>query len=158
MLSSNILFDPVDLPPAVKYEKLFENLLKLPECIARTGRRPVRRNSVLKALIYKGLRRLTGLSDLTFELNNNPSVSKALGFNPLAPAPSVERFSRFLHDTRNQELKTVHQQLVRTLIDSGIISGTSVAIDSCPIVVAQKENNLKMSIGRSIRENQKTCR
>ena len=146
MLCSNILFDPVDLPPAVKYEKLFENLLKLPECIARTGRRPVRRNSVLKALIYKGLRRLTGLSDLTFELNNNPSVSKALGFNPLAPAPSVERFSRFLHDTRNQELKTVHQQLVRTLIDSGIILGTSVAIDSCPIVVALKENNLKTSM------------
>lgn len=98
---------------------------------------------MLKALIYKALRRLTGLSDLTFELNNNPSISQALGFNPLAPAPSVERFSRFLHDTRNQELKALHQQLGQALIELGVISGTSIAIDSCPIVVPLKENNLK---------------
>ncbi len=146
MRSSNIFFDPADLPPAVKYDRLFENLPKLPEGIASTGRHPFSRNSILKALIYKALRRLTGLSDLTFELNNNPSVSNVLGVNPLAPAPSVERFSRFLHDTHNQELQMVHQQLVRALIDADVISGNSVAIDSCPIVVALKENNLKTSV------------
>lgn len=146
MLVSNFLFDPADLPPAVKYEKLFENLPELEENTATTGRRPTSRNSLLKALIYKSLRRFPFLSDLTFELNNNPSVSQALGFNPLAPAPSVERFSSFLHDTQNQELKAIHQQLVRALIDSGVISGKSIAIDSCPIVVPLKENNLKTAM------------
>jgi hypothetical protein len=146
MSASELLFDPADLPPAVRYGKLFENLPKIDECIASTGRRPFSRNSLLKALIYKALRRFPFLSDLTFELNNNPSVSKALGFNPLVPAPSVDRFSSFLHDTHNQELKTVHQKLVHTLIESGVISGKSIAIDSCPIVVPLKENNLKTSV------------
>jgi hypothetical protein len=142
----SILFDPADLPPAVKYEKLFDNLPKLQECIAKTGRYPFSRNSLLKALIYKALRRLVGLSDLNFELNNNPCVANVLGFNPLAPAPSVERFSSFLRDIQNTELKTIHQQLMKTLIDLKVVSGNSIAIDSCPIVVPLKENNLKTSM------------
>jgi len=146
MSSSKILFDPAELPPTVKYETLFENLPKIPEGIASTGRRPFSRNSMLKALIYKAPRRLTGLSDLTFELNNNPSVSSALGFNPVVSAPSVERFSSCLHDTHNQELQTVHHQLGRVLVDSGIILGNYIAIDSCAIVVDLKENNLKTSM------------
>ena len=140
---SEFLFDPADLPPAVKYQKLFENLPLLEEHIPNTGRHPTSRNSLLKASIYKSLRRFPFLSDVTFELNNNPSVSQALGFKPLAPAPSVERFSSFLHDTKNQELKAIHQQLVRALIEADVISGKAIAIDSCPIVVPLKENNLK---------------
>jgi len=146
MSHSEFLFAPADLPPAVKYEKLFENLPKLKEYMPKTGRRPISRNSLLKALIYKSLRRFPFLADLTFELNNNPSVSKALGFNPLAPAPSIERFSSFLHDTKNYELNALHQQLVQELIKAGVISGKSIAIDSCPIVVSLKENNLKTSM------------
>lgn len=97
MSYSNLLFNPADLPPAVKYEKLFENLPLLPENIPKTGRCPISRNSLLKALIYKSLRRFPYLGDLTFELNNNPSVSNTLGFNPSISAPSIERFSSFLH-------------------------------------------------------------
>ena len=146
MSHSNLLFDLVDLPPAVKYEKLFENLPMLQENIPKTGRRPVSKNSMLKALIYKSLRRFPYLADLTFELNNNPSVSKALGFYPLAPVPSTERFSSFLHDTNHYELNSVHKQLVQELIKAGAISGNSIAIDSCPIVALLKENNLKTSV------------
>ena len=82
---SNLLFDPADLPPAVKYEKLFENLPMLKENIPKTGRRPISRNCMFRGLIYKSLRRFPYLTDLSFELNNNPSVSKALGFNPMKP-------------------------------------------------------------------------
>ncbi|MBN2010043.1 hypothetical protein JW960_11930 [candidate division KSB1 bacterium] len=146
MVNQEFLFDPADLPPVVKYQKLFENLPKLDEHTAKTGRHPVSRNSLIKALSYKSLRRFSFLSDLTFELNNNPSVSQAIGFNPLAPAPSVERFSSFLHDTKNAELTRQHQQLVTALIEAGIITGKSISIDSCPIVVPLKENNLKTSI------------
>jgi len=146
MARQEILFDPADIPPAVKYEKLFEHLPKLNEQLPKTGRHPVNRNCLLKALIYKALRRLPFLSDLTFELNNNPSVSKALGFHPLLPAPSVERFSSFVRDTDNKELKTVEHQLVQTLIELQVISGKVIAPDSCPIVAPLKENNLKTSI------------
>ncbi len=146
MAISEFLFDPALLPPAIRYDKLFENLPMLEERHATTGRHPFSRNNLLKALIYKALRNLANLSDLTFELNNNPSVSKALGFNPMALAPSVERFSSFLRDTHNQELKTLHQQLVKSLIDADVITGKSIAIDSCPIVVSLKENNLKTSM------------
>jgi hypothetical protein len=37
MFYSNLLFDPADLPPAIKYEKLFENLPMLKETIPKTG-------------------------------------------------------------------------------------------------------------------------
>ncbi|MBC8315004.1 MAG: transposase [Bacteroidetes bacterium] len=143
---SNLLFDLAELPPAVKYEKFFENLPMLQENIPKTGRHPISRNCMLKALIYKSLRRFPYLTDLSFELNNNPSVSKALGFNPLKPAPSTERFSSFLHDTKHHELISIHQQLVQELITVGVLSGNSIAIDSCPIVTLLKENNLKTSI------------
>lgn len=155
MSISEFLFDPASLPPAVKYEKLFENLPKLEELIPKTGRRPISRNSLLRALIYKALRRFPFLSDLTFELNNNPSLSQALGFNPLAHAPSVERFSSFLHDKKNHELKALHQQLVQALIQAGVISGKSIAIDSCPIVVPLRENNLKTSIANRFDKTRK---
>lgn len=146
MPHSEFLFDLADLPPAVKYEKLFENLPMLQENIPKTGRRLVSKNSMFKALIYKSLRCFPYLTDLTFELNNNPSVSKALGFYPLAPAPSTERFSSFLHDTSHHELISIRQRLVQELIKVGAISCNSIAIDSCPIVALLKENNLKTSM------------
>ena len=155
MSHSNLLFDLTDLPPAVKYEKLFENLPMLQENIPKTGRRPVSRNCMLRALIYKSLRRFPYLTDLSFELNNNPSVSKALGFYPLKPAPSTERFSSFLHDTKHHELISIHQQLVQKLIKVGVISGNSIAIDSCPIVALLKENNLKTSIANRFDKTKK---
>jgi hypothetical protein len=40
----------------------------------------------------------------------------------------------------------LHKQLAQKLIDTEIISGSSIAIDSCPIVVPLKENNLKTSL------------
>ncbi len=157
MSVSEFLFDPADLPPAVKYQKLFENLPQLEEQIPKTGRHPTSRNCLLKALIYKSLRRFPYLSDLTFELNNNPSVSQTLGFNPLAPAPSVERFSSFLHDTKNFELQALHQQLVQPLIEASVISGKSIAIDSCPIVVPQKQNNLKTAVANRFDKTRKSA-
>ena len=143
---SNLLFDLSDLPPAVKYEKLFDNLPMLKENIPKTGRRPISRNCMFKGLIYKSLRRFPYLTDLSFELNNNPSVSKALGFNPMKPAPSTERFSSFLHDTDHHEFTSIRQQLAQELIKAGAVPGDSIAIDSCPIVALLKENNLKTSI------------
>jgi len=51
MSVSEFIFDPVDLPPAVRYDKLFENLPAIQEQKAGTGRHPVSCNSLLKALV-----------------------------------------------------------------------------------------------------------
>jgi hypothetical protein len=153
--SQQYLFDPADLPPVIRYEKLFENLPRLEEKAQKVGRRPISRNSLLKALIYKALRRLATLTDLTFELNNNPSISQALSFNPLKQAPSVERFSSFLHDTYNRELQSLRIQLTHALLDAEVISGKSIAIDSCPIVVLLRENNLKTSMANRFDKTRK---
>ena len=146
MPESDILFDPINLDSTVRYKRLFDCLPRLEEPVYKTGRKPLSRSSLLKAMIYKSLRRLSTLSDLSFELNNNPTISKTLGFNPLMNAPSIERFSSFLRDSSNQEFQTIHQKLVKSLITSKVITGETVAIDSCPIVVALKENNLKTSV------------
>ena len=119
MNGPDILFDPADLPSPVRYKTLFESLPEIKEPSYKTGRKPIRRNCLFRAIIYKALRRLATLSDLTFELNNNPTVSRSLGFDPLVSAPFI----------------TDH-----------VISGKSLAMDSCPIVVALKENNLKTSM------------
>lgn len=155
MINSELLFNTENIPPVFKYEKLFENLPELENCTAKTGRKPFDRNCLLRALIYKALRGLVYLSDLTFELNNNPSLSKVLGFNPLALAPSVERFSSFLRNTHNQEFKELHQQLVQDLINLNVISGRAIAIDSCPIVVLLRENNLKTSMANRFDKTKK---
>ncbi|OVE79070.1 hypothetical protein BVY01_03525, partial [bacterium I07] len=119
----DILFNPADLPSSVKYKTLFESLPEIDEPPYTTGRKPISRNSLLRALIYKALRRLANLSDVTFELNNNPTLSKALGFNPLLPAPSVERFSSFLHDASNENIQAVQHTLVKKLIALKVMTG-----------------------------------
>lgn len=141
-----ILFDPSKLPPSVRYDKLFGNLPPLETHLCDRGRHPINRNSLLKALIYRDLRRLATLSDLVFELNNNPTMAQAVGLNPLSLAPSLERFSSFLRDANNEYLQRTRQQLVDNLLKEGVISGSIVAIDPCPIVVQVKENNLKTSV------------
>lgn len=146
MSDNLLLFDPGDLPPARRYDKLFDNLPPLETELPKRGRHPINRDSLLKALIYRALRRLATLSDLVFELNNNPSMAHVVGLNPLAVAPSVERFSSFIRDTHNEQLQQIRMQLVERLIETRTISGSFVVIDSSPIVVQVKENNLKTAV------------
>jgi hypothetical protein len=51
---------------------------------------------LLRALIYRALRRLTSLSDLLQALRENPALLEALGLDPLGDIPSLERFSDWL--------------------------------------------------------------
>jgi len=76
------LIPPDTLPPTAKYGLLFGHLPSL--CLREKGRgrRPFPRDTLLKACIYKALRRLPTLTDLTFELKNNPSICQAVGLNP----------------------------------------------------------------------------
>jgi len=140
------LFKPQDLPPRIRYEKLFSNLLTFPQDSPKRGRPPFSKLSLLNALIYSNLRGLPSLSELAFELKNNPIMAETLGFPAWEAPPSVERFSHFLRSTHNEELQVIRLFLVHQLIEEKVITGESVSIDSCPIEANVRENNLKTSV------------
>ncbi len=146
MQAQPFLIPPEALPPRVRYGQLF-SLLPLPaEPAPQRGRRPVSRNALVKALVYRALRRLHTLGDLVFELNNNHSVATALGFSPTGRMPSVERFSSFLRKTPNEYLQQIRRRLVAELLAEGVIAAKVLTLDSCPIPVQVKENNPKVML------------
>lgn len=135
---------PLDLlHPRVKFDLLFEHLPSISVQEKERGRPPFSQDALLKALVYKALRRLKTLTDLAFELKNNPIVSQALGFNPYESPPSIERFSRFLRQTPHSILQSVRTRLVQLLVDEKVVSGNHLVLDSCPILAKVRENNLK---------------
>ena len=147
MPSESYLIEPESLPPRIHYEKLFSELPDMgPRHRAGPGRRPILRSALLRALIYKSLRRFPSLSELVFDLKCNTAMGAAVGFGPEGRIPSIERFSTFLRDTPNEELQAVREQLVMRLKQRGVISGKVLSIDSCPVPAPVKENNLKTSL------------
>jgi hypothetical protein len=97
-------------------------------------------------LIYRNLRGIDRLVELEFELLNNPSMAEPLGLDPLKKPPSDERFSEFLRSNPNGYFQIVRKLLVQELINEGVIRGTGIGFDSCPIEASVKENNLKTSV------------
>jgi hypothetical protein len=140
------LIPPESIPPKARYEKLFENLPEIPSTDTGRGRPPVSREALLKGLIYRNLRGINKIVELEFELLNNPSIAEPLGLDPLKRPPSDERFSDFLRSNPNGYFQSIRKSLVHELINEGVISGSGIALDSCPIEAFVKENNLKTSV------------
>jgi hypothetical protein len=140
------LIPPESTSPKAQYEKLFENLPEIPFKKSQRGRTPISRESLLKGLIYRNLRGIRKLVELEFELLNNPSMAEPLGLDPMKKPPSDERFSDFLRSYPNEYFQTIRKTLVHELIREDVISGTGIALDSCPIEATVKENNLKASV------------
>ena len=134
------------LPPAVRYESLFQHLPSLSIRASQRGRPALSKDALLKAFVYKALRRLKTLRDLAFELHNNPMIHQAVGFDPYINPPSLERFSRFIRTTPHHGLQTVRNQLVQALVQEGVISAKHLVMDSCPILANVRENNLKAAV------------
>ena len=145
LLSAEYLFD---LKPLKQYDLIFDNLdlFPLEAHASSTGRPPIDRQSLLKALVFKNLRGLTNLSDLANELSDNPSLSLKCGFDIQKLTPAVETFSAFLKDTPLETLRSLQTKLVSELIRLNQISGKYLAIDSAPIKANVKENNPKTSV------------
>lgn len=126
-----------------KFELLF-SLLKFPKEQSRPKRRPPHpKYALLNALIYKNLRSIPTLLELSCELENYPQIAQICGFRSF---PSIERFSSFLKETPNQILQAVREKLVKELINLGQIKGRYISADSCPIKANVKENNLKTTV------------
>jgi hypothetical protein len=150
--------------PLRRYELFFSVLdLSLLDKGPGVGRKPIGRAAILKALIFKNLRSIASLSDLSTELFERPALASVLGFEPGDSPIPVERFSCFLKDTSNKLLGQIRVSLIRKLIEGKIIKGKYLAVDSCPIIANVKENNLKTSVrNRFIKsrppKNDKDCR
>jgi transposase len=126
-----------------KFELLF-SLLKFHKEHSKPKRRPPHpKYALLNGLIYKNLRSVPTLSELTSEIKNYPQIAQICGFSSF---PSIERFSAFLKDTPNQILQSVRENLVKELISAGQIEGKYISVDSCPIKANVKENNLKTTV------------
>jgi len=149
-MRQNLLFSVdnfLDVKPLKNFRLLFDNLEHLHLTHAKqTGRKPIKREYLLNALVFKNLKSIPTLTELYRELVDNPSASFCCGFDIRKPIPSVERFSAFLRDTSNRELTHIKNQLVHQLIDLKIIEGKFLSIDSGPIAANVKENNLKTNV------------
>ncbi|NIR50360.1 transposase [candidate division KSB1 bacterium] len=139
--------DCLDVKPLESFQLLFEHLHQFQLTHTKaTGRKPIQREAILQALIFKSLKSISTLTELRRELHDNPSAALCCGFDIRKPIPSVERFSAFLRETENKELAHIRNQLVHQLIELSIIDGKYSAIDSCPILANVKENNLKTNV------------
>jgi len=141
------LIQPEQLPPRLRWEKLFQFLPAWPQSAdPQFGRKPYDRQALLKAALYQRLTRRRFLQDLYRHLLESPPIMAALGFDPYQRPPSVERFSSFLADTPHTPFQTIRTHLVQQLLDLGVIAGHHLGLDSCPIASWVRENNLKTSL------------
>ena len=76
------------LPLRIAYQQLFKNLPTLPAQEDSRGRPQISRDALLRALVYRALRRFTTLSDLVHALNENPALLEAIGLDPVGPVPA----------------------------------------------------------------------
>jgi len=120
--------------------------LNLLEKSTSVGRKPISRVSLLRALIFKNLRSIASLSDLSAELYERPRLASILGFEPGDKPIPVERFSSYLKSIDNTLLQEVRLMLVKKLIELKVIKGRYLSVDSCPIKANVRENNLKTSV------------
>jgi hypothetical protein len=139
-----------DLNPLRKYELVFETLEPSLTCCfpyKKRGRPPTSKPALLNTLIYKNLKQLPTLFDLSSTLADNPRLAITCGLRPIKNLYSIEqRLSSFLQDTPNEILQNVQTNLVNQLIQIKEISGSFLSIDSAHVPVVVKENNLKTSM------------
>jgi hypothetical protein len=85
-LPQKLLFTPDELNAhsLKKYNLLFSNVNTSPlnESTYHRGRLPFSRPGLLRALIYKNIRRLPSLTKLYIELNEHFNISATCGFDP----------------------------------------------------------------------------
>lgn len=138
------------LQPLRKFQLLFETLEPcLAGCFSSKtrGRRPLSRQALLNALIYKNVKQLPTLFDLASTLVDHPRLAAICGLPPNRSLWSLEeRLSSFLEDIPNRALQTIRINLAKYLIERKEISGSFLSIDSAAVPVVVKENNLKTSM------------
>lgn len=110
------LFDLEEIfdKPLRKYELFFSVIdLSIFDKVKSMGRRSISRAAILRALIFKNLKTIASLSDLSAELYERSTLASMLGFVPGDKSIPVERFSSYLKNTSNLLLQKVRISLVK---------------------------------------------
>ena len=127
-----------------KYYHIFKslNLSALQDKNDSSGRTGHSRHAILRAFIVKHLEAIKSVPQLIRYLNSIPPLAEMCGFD-LWALPDESQFYRFLKNTKNSTLKTIHKTANDLLIEEGLISLDEFMLDSKPIQAATKENNFK---------------
>ena len=127
-----------------KYYYIFKslNLSALQDRNDYPGRTGHSRHAILRAFIVKHLEAIKSVPRLIRYLNSIPPLAEMCGFD-LGALPDESQFYRFLKNTKNSTLKTIHKTANDLLIEEGLISLDEFMLDSKPIQAATKENNFK---------------
>lgn len=143
MYQTNLIFTKeTNLTYLRKLELIF-SYLRIPEKTYFTGRPPYPAAAMVNALVFKNLRGLLNLAELTRELSCYPALAQVCGFSHF---PGKERFSHFLKYTPNEVFQNIKENLIKELLCLGEIRTKYLSTDSCPVKAPVKENNLKVNV------------
>lgn len=150
MFQPNLFFTKDPDPEYFKKIESIFTLLPTADIYPPIGRPPHPHSAMLNALIFKNLRGIPNLAELTREIRLYPALAQACGFKSF---PSKERFSSFVKDTPNQFFQSIRKNLVKELFLLKEISGKYISIDSCPVISPVKQNNLKTTVSNRFNKN-----
>ena len=127
-----------------KYYYIFKslNLSALQDRNDSLGRTGHSRHAMLRAFVVKHMEEIKSVPQLIRYLNSIPPLAEMCGFD-LGALPDESQFYRFLKNTKNSTLKTIHKTANDLLIEEGLVSLDEFMLDSKPIQAATKENNFK---------------
>ena len=127
-----------------KYYLLFEglDLSEVPDKNHGIGCSGHSRHALIRAFIVKHLEEIKSVPRLIEFLDAHPVLVDMCGFeNGSLPDPS--QFYRFLKNTNNSILESIHLKINRVLVEKNVASLDTFIIDSKPVMAATRENNLK---------------
>jgi hypothetical protein len=109
--------------------------------VGRTGYSPV---SMIKALLFKTIKKIHSIRELINELYSNPYLAQIMGFDPIRNyVPSESTFSNFRKSFHINIIYSIITDLLFRGISDGFISTDLVIVDSFPIPFDSHFNNPK---------------
>ena len=140
-----ISFETLKNTPIIKkYELIFTalDLKEFPEFNDGIGADGISRHALLRAFIIRSLESLKTVSALIRFLESNPALKVLCGFRD-GTLPHNTQFYRFLKKTKHSELETLFINANKKLIEKGILTSSTVVIDSKPVKALTRHNNPK---------------
>jgi hypothetical protein len=110
------------------------------------GRRPIDPLTMLKAQLIKHLLQIPSDRRLALRLRRDHRLSRACGFRRRTPSHGL--FTQFRHRLGEEAYQLIFNQLTKMLIESGVMIGKVVAVDSTHIV-AYSARAMDNATGRS---------
>ena len=141
-----------------KYDAIFSvlDLSGFPDINTEVGRTGYSRHAILRALIVKHLEEIKSIPRLIEFLDAHPMLTEMCGFT-MGCLPDESQFYRFLKEVPNGRIQEIHIRMNKILIDMGMVTLDTFAIDSKPVKAATRENNPK-NPNRNTRDKNKKPR